>query len=227
MGGRGSFSATHGGMVSSSHGAGSLYVSKKVEQRQDIRRMFIDELGFKELYGTGDIPTAQLGALGIQLKKIERDSKVLSGNTVFLSVTNDPGVKGAAAVMRDGSMVMFVNPSAHSSVSGYRSKLRSEQGSGFKTSTDGRATSDFSYTARHEYGHLLQYSTTSKTGKSAGQIQKEVQSIAKSRYNASSSSPSRYGATKPQEYFAESFASMTGGSPDAHGKALSYWLKNN
>ena len=33
--------------------------------------MFIDELGFKELYGTDNIPTAQLGALGIQLKKLE------------------------------------------------------------------------------------------------------------------------------------------------------------
>ncbi|MDO4854423.1 MAG: hypothetical protein Q4A43_03300, partial [Coriobacteriia bacterium] len=56
---------THGGVASSSGGAGSLYISSSVETRSDIRKMFIDELGFKELYGTNSLSTAQLGALGI------------------------------------------------------------------------------------------------------------------------------------------------------------------
>lgn len=71
MGGRGSFSFTHGGVAASSGGAGSLYIPSTVETRSDIRKMFIDELGFRELYGTNALSTAQLGALGIQLKKLE------------------------------------------------------------------------------------------------------------------------------------------------------------
>lgn len=227
MGGRGSFSRSHGGVRSSSDGGGSLYISQDVENRADIRRMFIDELGFKELYGTGSIPTAQLGALGIELKKLERQYGVISGGKTYLAVTNKKGVLGAAAQYGDGSTVLFINPSAHSSVSDYRKTLQSSQASGFKTATDGRVTSDFSYTARHEYGHLLQYRTTSETGKSAAQIRNEVQSTAKGKYNASGSNPSRYGATNEREYFAESFASMTGGNPNAHGNALSDWLKRN
>lgn len=211
----------------SANGAGSLYVSGSAESRPDIRQMFINELGFKEMYGTDSIPTAQLGAIGNALRQNERNQKILENNNVYLAVTNQPGVKGAAARMKDGSMIMFLNPSAHSNVGQYRSGLRSEQRSGFKTATDGRSTSDFSYTARHEYGHLVQYDATARTGKSAAQIRNEVQQIAKSRYNATSANPSRYGASKPQEYFAESYASMYGGNPNAHGKALSDWLKSN
>ena len=225
MGGRGSFSMSHGGVSASGGGGGSLYVSKKTETRPDIRQLFINELGFKELYGTGDVPTAQLGALAIQLKKSEKTYKTLSSNKVYLSVTNKPGVKGAAALMKDGSMVMFVNPSAHSSVSGYRKSLRQEQKSGFKTRTDGRVTNDFSYTVRHEYGHLTEYTIMKKSGKSASTIRSEVQSIAAKKYGAKSSHPSKYGSTNDYEYFAESFASMTGGSPNVQGKALRDWFK--
>lgn len=225
MGGRGAFSATHGGMRMSAGGAGGLYVSKQTEGRKDIRQLFINELGFKELYGTGSVPTAQLASLAIQLKKSERLYKTLADNKVYMSVTSKPGVKGAAAQMRDGSMVLFINPSAHSSVSGYRSSLRSEQRSGFKVPTDRRVTNDFSYTARHEYGHLTQFSIMSKSGKGAGQIRNEVQSIARKKYGARGSSPSRYGSTNAHEFFAESFASLSGGKPNAYGKALSDWLK--
>ncbi len=227
MGGRGSFSSSHGGVAQSSNGGGSLYISKKTEQRPDIRRMFINELGFKELYGTEDIPTAQLGAIGNLLRQNERNQHILANNDVYLSITNDPGTKGAAMQTRDGSMVIFLNPSAHSNVGSYRQTLRSEQRSGFKTQTDGRITNDFAYTARHEYGHLVQYDATRRTGKSPAQIRNEVQSIAKSRYNASSANPSRYGSTNEREYFAESYASMNSGRPNAHGRALSDWLKTN
>lgn len=71
-------------------------------------------------------------------------------------------------------------------------------------------------------------SYTNSTGKSASQIQDEVQSIAKSKYGAGRSAhPSRYGRTNEYEYFVESFASMTGGRPNAHGKALRDWIKKN
>lgn len=225
MGGRGSWSRTHGGVRESGGGGGQLYVSKRRDMRKDIRQLFVNELGFKDVVGTGDIPVAQLGALGIQLKKLEKQYGVLANGNVILSATSKRGVKGAAAVAADGSMVLFVNPSAHSSVKGYRETLKGEQKSGFKTATDGKITNDFSYTARHEYGHLLQFQTTRNNGKSAGTIRNEVQSIAKRKYGAKSNNPSRYGAKNEHEYFAESFASMTGGKPNAHGKALSDWLK--
>lgn len=224
MGGRGSFSSSHGGVVSSEHNAGSFYISGKTEARQDIRTLFIDELGFRELYGTGSIPTAQLAALGIQLKKSEATYKTLANNKVYLAVTSNPSAKGAAAMMGDGSMVMFLNPKVHSSVSKYRQDLRDQQRSGYKTKTDRRITNDFSYTARHEYGHLTQYSISKRTGKSSEQIQEEIRKIA-SKNNRKTSSPSIYGSKNSREYFAESFASMTGGRPNAHGKALSEWFR--
>lgn len=227
MGGRGSFSASHGGMVQSAGGAGQLYVSKKIETRPDIRQLFINELGFRELYGTEEIPVAQLASLAIELKKDEKYMHTLRDNKVSLSVTHKGGVKGAAANYGDGSMMLFVNPNYHTSVSNSRKILQGEIKSGYKTATNNTPTKNFTYTARHEYGHLTQFSITRKTGKSASQIRSEVQSIAKNKYKAKSANPSGYGATDQYEYFSESFASMTGGKPNAHGKALRDWLKQN
>ncbi len=226
MGGRGAFSASHGGMRLSSGGAGSLYISSKVETRKDIRQLFINELGFKELYGTNSIDTAQLSAIGIQLKKLKSEYPTLEKSQVYLSVTREPDAKGAAAQMRDGSMIMLLNPNYHNGVSKSRATLRGEQKEGFKTKTDNKITNDFSYTARHEYGHLTQFTITRETGKNASTIRSEVQSIAKS-HGAKSAIPSKYGGTNEYEYFAESFASMTGGKPNAHGRALSEWMKKN
>nr|DAM36527.1 MAG TPA: Lethal factor [Caudoviricetes sp.] len=230
MGGRGSFSVTHGGVVTSSGGAGSLYISSSVETRQDIRKMFIDELGFKELYGTNELSTAQLGALGIQLKKLEREYGTISDGKTYLSVTNKPGVLGAAMQMKDGSKVMFINPGEHENVGAYKRTLSNSQKSGFKTRTDGKATSQYSYTVRHEYGHLTQYNLRNgATDKAAddgdARMRAEIRGIAKARYGARSDNPSGYGSTNRREFFAESFASMTGGNPNAYGKAMRDWFK--
>lgn len=227
MGGRGSWSKTHGGIVGSAGGAGSLYVSGQVETREDIRQLFINELGFTELYGTNAVDTAQLAALGIQLKKLEKQDGVLANNKVYLTITNQEGVKGAAALAKDGSMIMFVNPKLHNSVSGFRQTLKSEQKSGFKTLTDGKITNDFSYTARHEFGHLVQYDHMKTTGKSAKTMRSEIQNIAKTRYNNSQKHPSKYGSTNEYEFFAEGYASMSGGKPSVLGKATSDWLSVN
>lgn len=227
MGGRGSFSSSHGGVSSSAGGAGSLYIGSQIETREDIRQLFINELGFQELYGTNAVDTAQLAALGIQLKKLEKEDHVIANNKVYLTVTNKEGVKGAALLARDGSMVIFVNPKSHNSVSGYRQTLKNEQATGFKTLTDGKITNDFSYTARHEYGHLVQFDHTKTTGKSASTIRSEIRSIAKKRYSDNMENPSRYGSRNMYDFFAEGYASLTGGKPNALGKATGEWLQNN
>lgn len=209
-------------------GGGRIYVSKIPETRSDIRKLFIEELGFKELYGTNEIPTAQLASVAIELKKQEKLFHTLAKNDVISSVTHKSGVKGSAADLGAGAMVMFLNPSYHTNVGYSRSVLRSEQEAKNKTETNKKVTKDFTYTARHEYGYLTQFSYTNSTGKSAPQIRDEVQSIAKSKYNAGGSAdPSGYGALNAVEYFAESFASMTGGRPNAHGKALRDWIRKN
>lgn len=96
--------------VSSTGNGGRLYVSSKPETRRDIRKLFIDELGFKEFYGTNEIPTAQLASLAIELKKYESKYHTLKNSKVALSVTYKRGVKGAAAELGNGNMLMFVNP---------------------------------------------------------------------------------------------------------------------
>lgn len=218
----------HGGVAKTGGvGGATFYMSSTPDNRPDIRKLFIDELGFKDVLGTSGIPTAQLGALAIQLKKSERVYHTLANNEVYFSAINKAGVKGAASQFADGTMALFVNPQYHTSVSGSRKVLQSEQRTKFKTETDGRVTNNFSYTARHEYGHLTEFSIMKRTGKSDNTIRSEVQSIAEKRYGAKASHPSGYGSTNSKEYFAESFASMTGGKPSAHGKAMKDWLKLN
>lgn len=217
---------SHGGIVNRTNNGKAIPIRKRdVETRADIRKLFIDELGFKELYGTNSIPTAQLAAIGIQLKKIEPEFNVLGENDVYLSVTNRKGVKGAASLMADGSMVMFLNPSVHSNVGSFNKELKSEQRSRFKTKTDGKITNQYSYTARHEYGHLVQFASMKRGGDAASQ-RKEIRSVAKNVFGAKLKNPSRYGKSDEYEYFAESFASMTGGNPNKHGKAIRYWFDN-
>lgn len=225
MGGRGSFSATHGGVAASS-GGGMGYVPKTPEKREDIRELFINQLGFTELYGTNKIGTAQMTALAQELQKIEHEHHVLRDNKVALCATAKQGVYGYAAEMNDGTYMIALNYKSHNNV-GQKVKSQKEMAkSGFKTKTDGKITNDYSYTARHEYGHVKEFAITQKTGKGANQIRKEVQDIAKKSYNTKSA-PSKYGKENAFEFFAESFASMTGGKPNGQGKALNKWLKNN
>lgn len=113
---------------------------------------------------------------------------------------------------------------------------RKEEADGFKMPTDGKLTSLANYTVKHEYGHLLQnalyqrakangYSGTE--GQFAAYVYKKIESTARKKYGATSSSLSRYGKTNSMEAFAESFANLNSGSPNAFGKALGEYLSNN
>ena len=227
MGGRGSFSKTHGGIASSS-GNMTGYITEKEETRADIRKLFVDELGFANIYGTENIPKAQLGALAIELKKYERQFGVINDGKTYLTTINDPDVKGAAAQMKDGSKMLAINPNYHTNVSAANATLKYEQRIGYKTQTNKKVNKQFTYTVRHEYGHLLQYNMRQKIGGTVNQadskMRSEISAIAKQKYGAKGKNPSGYGSTNNREFFAESFASMTGGNPNAYGKALKDWL---
>ena len=224
MGGRGSFSMTHGGVASGGGGIG--YISKTPESREDIRELFINRLGFQELYGTDKIGTAQMSVIAQELIKIEQEYHVLRDNKVYLATTSNDGVFGYATKMRDGSYLIALNPKLHNDVGSKVSGQREMARSGFKTKTDGKINSDYSYTIRHEYGHVKQFAVSGKTGKTASQIRTEVQNIARTSYNTKKA-PSRYANHNEYEFFAESFASLTGGRPSGQGKALKKWLKDN
>lgn len=228
MGGRGSMYKTVGGGGGKGGGDKGVWleIPKTKEKRADIRKLFIDELGFQEMYGTNKIPTAQLAALAIELKKHEKTYNVIKNEKVSFFGFNKEGTRGVAIKTSDG-LYLGVNAKIHSSVTNQRKSIKEEQRTGFKVKTDGRVTKDFTQTARHEYGHLLQYQITSKTKKSDTQIRKEVNKIAKTKYNSNTLDPSGYGAKNHAEFFAESFSSMTGGNPNAQGKALKDWIKKN
>lgn len=223
MGGRGSFSYTHGGIKRGTDYASPPYISQKEETRADIRKLFIDEIGFTNVYGTQDIPTAQLAALGIEIKNLNRKFHVIGDGEIYFATTNRK-VKGSTILFNDGSITIMVNPKAHISVGNYKRLLRAEQARGIKTQTNNLITKDFSYTVRHEYGHALQLKLEKKYG-TAEKMRNEIQNIAKKTYHAKSKSPSGYGSQDQYEFFAESFASLTGGKPNAHGKAIGNWLK--
>lgn len=63
------------------------------------------------------------------------------------------------------------------------------------------------------------------SGTSDASMRSEITSIARKKYVAKSDSPSRYGAKNDREFYAESFASMTGGNPNAYGKAMADWYR--
>lgn len=107
---------------------------------------------------------------------------------------------------------------------------RSEK-NGHSAGTDGKITRRNGYVVTHEYGHLLHNALAAKNNTSkynfTENAQKEITKIAKSKYKAGRSTVSKYGTKNSREFFAESFASLHSGKPNAFGKAMGDWLKYN
>ncbi len=75
------------------------------------------ELGFQELYGANALSTAQLGALGIQLKKLERqygtitDGKTYQSEIAMWRAMNEAYTKDFAKI---GIEITYQKQSKHS-----------------------------------------------------------------------------------------------------------------
>lgn len=244
MGGRGSWSSTYDGKMrvinvgdaSSSAALGN--VDSRPDNRKDIQKMFVDELGVTSIGGTQSMSQATIGAVGIRLKELEKKYGVIADSPSFEIVTADGlGFKGAMGVdPNTGAQTLYLSPSALGNVTSYNKGLAMEQRHGEKMPTNGTVKSQYSYTVTHEYGHALQnvmYAKATRggykgtSGQYAEKAGKEIISIATKKYNGTQKSLSSYGATNYAEFFAEAFASANLGKPTAVGKAMNDWLKKN
>ena len=103
---------------------------------------------------------------------------------------------------------------------------------GWHAATDGKITNQNGYTVRHEYGHMLSNALAVKnkmsTSSFTDKAKSEITHIARTKFGAKTGSlPSEYGDKDSFEFFAESFASLNSGNPNAYGKAMGEWLKKN
>lgn len=196
------------------------------EKRKDIIELFVNRIGFSKMYDTKDIGTAQLSVMAQELQKLDHKYKVIQNNDVWLTTTYNCdvfGVAGKRFLGGDGEFIMKLNPSKLNDVKKASETVKYNVKIKYVTSTKDKLNALYSYTVRHEYGHLLQYAISKKTGKSALTIQKELIKM----NGGKSKSPSTYGKKNEWEFFAESFANMTGGKPTSSGKTLEKWLKKN
>lgn len=87
------------------------------------------------------------------------------------------------------------------------------------------------YIINHEYGHYVENYLMKKNGTSQAKITRDIIRIAKTRYNMPESelpkTLSKYGAKNNAEFFAECFANARGGRPNALGKAMNDYLREN
>lgn len=231
MGGRGSWSSSVGGRISimgSSSGVKGLKLDPTPETREDLRELLINRVGFQDVTGMQDFPTALVGNYANHLAKLERKYGVIGSTDTVLAGADGAGFYGAAGELADGRMALVLNKGlGKNRLSWYLNKQRAEQAEGYKSATDDRITSIANYTLTHEYGHLLHAMLAKKTGKTERQISNEIKGIAETRYGGSDKNVSRYGRTNEQEFFAEAFASSQLGAPNPAGKAMLDWLKRN
>lgn len=235
MGGRGSTSLV---FTNEKTGGGLTNIGGAADRRADIQTMFVSELGFEEVSGTNRIPTATLGSYGIVLNELEREYGAIAASegVVFTTANSRDAATGTLAAIyyndsQPNNQFMVINSSKLSSTK-QALKVQSEsESTGWWPSTNGKITRRNGQIITHEYGHMLSNALAAQSGMTGSSFSlkaaQEITSIARSKYGASSSSPSTYGGTNAAELFAESFASYRSGNPNAYGKAMGDWLQSN
>lgn len=245
MGGRGSRSATvNGNTVQINIGdlgsnANVTLIDNTPDSRSDVQNLFVNELGVKSVGGTDAFNTAVIGAIGIQLKNLEREYGAIGASRDVEIVTMmDGGTAKAAVGANDltGYQALYLNPKYLGNITKYNRSLGAEQKSGYKMPTDGSVKNQARYTITHEYGHMLQNAMYRKAvqngyngtkGDYAKSVANSISKTAVSKYGGTQKSLSSYGATNSAEFFAEAFANANLGRSNAIGKAMNDWLKNN
>lgn len=244
MGGRGTHSAGGGKLFDNGEGGaaqggkllGSDGIPGPEETRQDVINM-LDNAYFKGVNGTGSIDTAMAGAYAMQLQNLEKKFGAIKDSNV-----NIQGAEGAdyiAAVAFNPNnpreMTLVINATDMGNIKTVLKNEFANGRAGWSMPTDGSVMSLARYTITHEYGHILHnqlYASAKDKGyngsreKFVESAYREIQSIARSKYGATGNELSQYGKTNTREYFSEVFANSQLGKPNALGKAMNDWLKN-
>lgn len=206
---------------------------------QPDKRSGIQELarmaGFAATAGTDAIGTQSMGLYASAIGKLERKYGALKAVPTTLAGADGRDFYAAAGAFGGGA-VLALNRRSMSNAAKHAKAQKREEAKGFKMRTDGKLTSQANYTVTHEYGHLLQnalYQKAKKNGytgtskEHAKKVYKILERTAFMKYGATSKSLSEYGKSNHYEAFAESFANLNSGSPNAFGKAMGDYLKKN
>lgn len=243
MGGRGSWSAGSKGEIDVGDAkelAGNIgaNIIGPEETRGDIKRMS-DMAGLKDVDGTGDIPTAILGAQMIQLQNLEREFNALkTGNVEMLSTPAGQGGTVAAVAYQPftGAQTLMLNSDYFKNAGQMLANQLANEHSGWNMPTNGTVKEAARYAITHEYGHMLHnelYNRAKANGYTGTRKQfvsqewLKIQKIANERYGASKSDLSRYGNENRREAFAEAFANSQLGRPTKVGLAMRDYLRDN
>lgn len=176
-----------------------------------------------------------MGAYLSAISNLEREYGALNAVPTEIMGADGRGFY-AAAGHSDKAAVLILNRGHMANAAAHARSQKKDEADGFKMPTDGKLTSLANYTVKHEYGHLLQNALYQKAkangysgteGQFAASAYNEIERTARKKYGATSGSLSRYGHTNSKEAFAESFANLNSGSPNAFGKALGEYLSNN
>lgn len=231
MGGGGRWSSSVGGKITimgALSGVKGMKLDPTPEEREDLRELLINRVGFQDVTGMQDFNNALLGNYANHLANLERKYGVIGSTGTVLAGADGTGFYGAAGELGDGRMALVLNKKlGQNRLSTYLNAQRREQAEGYKSATDDKITSVANYTITHEYGHLLHAMMAKRLGKTERQISNEIRQIAETRYGGSNKNISGYGRTNGQEFFAEAFASSQLGAPNPAGKAMLDWLKRN
>lgn len=217
MGGRGSTSESGGGRIGKKNTSVTpRNVRTTPDGRSDVEEMF-RRAGIDTVAGTGTYDANVVGAMATTLQGLEgRYGAIGAAGGGTLRVA-DLGKATAAASWNEGSADIYISTQMKSL--GVKGQAANEEIGWFMPSAS-NAKSKSQYTITHEYGHLLQGSISSKTGKTDRQIAREIVKLA-----GGTKGMSEYGMSNSSEFFAEAFANAHSGAPNNIGRAMQKWLK--
>lgn len=242
MGGRGSWSAGSLGEIDVGDAkelAGNISggIIGSEETRSDIKRMS-DMASLKDIDGTGDIPTAILGAQMIQLQNLEKEfGAIKAGDVEMLAAPVGHGGTVAAVAFQPitGKQTLMLNSDYFTNAGQMHADQLANEHSGWNMPTNGSVKEAARYAITHEYGHMLHNELYNKarangyTGTRKQFVSQEwlkIQKIANETYGAKASDLSRYGNENRREAFAEAFANSQLGKPTKVGLAMRDYLKS-
>lgn len=230
MGGRGAMS--YGGrtirFAASDNGEPGLAAP---EQRRDLRDA-ARALGFRDAYNTSSIDREVMEESLSALSALEKKYGAIGSSTD--AVLNGVKTDAIAYVHRDKSdpsnqTLSFSVGNMGSAEHLVGATRKAVQQGHFMPS--GMSRSELiRYTARHEYGHMVENVLSAKSGmKHSTFVVKtygEITDIARKKFGADvKKDVSKYGKSNGKEFFAEAFANAHSEKPNGIGLAMREWLR--
>ena len=222
------------------------YIRRKIESDRVAARDELKAVGFmvSELLADG-ISQKALREITDRLVELEREydvSEYRKGEGVDIdygTLFSESGfpLSGSVAAQTEsylGDMVQTITFNSKNSYERLNSAIESMRTKGDTVPYDPKTTTPWQYIATHEYGHALQHAILTRQGidtryrrsNAVANHRSKIIKYAEGHNGGKSVSEqmSKYGATSPDEFFAEAFTNAHSGAPNAIGKGMMDFL---